>query len=63
MSMDRCKCGQLVDTDEHPEAYIYKDGQQKELPEYKREHACVCSLCQENMMENLTEEDWMSRQP
>lgn len=63
MSMDRCKCGELVDTDEFPEAYLLKDAAQKSLPEHKREHQCVCSSCQENMIQNLTEQDWEARQP
>lgn len=63
MSMDRCKsCGELVDTDEYPEAYLLtlqSIGKQ----EYKKDYACFCSDCQENMIQNMTEEDWLRLQP
>ena len=63
MSLDRCsKCGDFVDTDEHPEAYIYK-ASTLSRPKHMRDHECVCSSCQNNMIENMTEEDWERLQP
>lgn len=51
MSMDRCGCGEFVDTDEFPEAYLLtKDS--IGIPKIKQRHMCVCSDCQE-----LIEED------
>lgn len=54
MSMDRCKCGDLVDTDEFPEAYLLTIDSIGR-PKHQQNHECVCSNCQENMMQNLPE--------
>ena len=56
MSMDICKCGELVDTDDFPEAYL-RDGIGS------KNYQCYCSSCRENMIQNLTEEDWEKLQP
>lgn len=63
MSMDKCDCGEFVDTDEFPEAYIFKDVLQKSLPKHQQQYKCVCSCCQENMIQNLSEEHWEALQP
>ena len=62
MSMDKCKCGEFVDTDEFPEAYLLTAASIGK-PKHQQDHECVCSSCQENMIQNLTEEDWEARQP
>lgn len=47
MSLDRCKCGAIVDTDEDPDCY--ETGQ------------CVCEKCRENeVMTTLPERIWIS---
>jgi hypothetical protein len=62
MGMDRCKCGEFVDVDEFPEAYLITAATIA-LPKAKQDHECVCSSCQEKMIQNMTEEDWEARQP
>lgn len=57
MSMDRCKCGEFVDTDEFPEAYLLTP-ESVGKPQAEQRHQCVCSACQENMMQNLLDKDF-----
>lgn len=48
MSMDQCaECGNPVDTDDHPDAYVGPPNQEQ----------CVCEHCQETMAEYGTPED------
>lgn len=61
MSMDKCECGKFVDTDEFPEAYLLTAASVGQ-PKHKQNHECVCEVCQEDMMQNMTEEDFQARQ-
>jgi hypothetical protein len=60
MSMDRCKCGDLVDTDEFPEAYVIKASDIGK-PKHKQDHECHCPSCYENLQQSISEEDWTAR--
>lgn len=48
MSMDRCRCGNIVDTDEDPDCYLVTF-ETFCLPFDKQDHVCTCSQCREKM--------------
>jgi hypothetical protein len=60
MSMDRCKCGELVDTDDFPESYVLTaDSVGK--PSHEQRHECLCSSCYETLNQNISEKEWEAR--
>jgi hypothetical protein len=60
MSMDRCKCGDFVDTDEFPEAYVLT-ADSIGRPAHQQTHECLCYQCRESLMERITEQEWEAR--
>jgi hypothetical protein len=57
MSMDRCKCGKLVDTDEFPESYLMTI-ESLAKPFHEQKFECHCPACWENVYQNTEEEIW-----
>lgn len=50
MSMDRCECGNLVDTDDDPDCYLMTF-ESFGLPAHKQQLVCTCMQCREEMSE------------
>lgn len=46
MSMDKCECGNLVDTDDDPECYLMTF-ESFGLPAHKQNLVCTCFNCRE----------------
>lgn len=46
--MDRCRCGNLVDTDADPDCYLVAF-ESFGLPAHKQDLICTCERCREEM--------------